>query len=260
MAHATRPGVGYGNRIGPARPGSAARAISATGRHSSLGRSQPVRAWRRHVPALPPRLRGPRNAFLADHLQLARWQQAARLVRPTGAPRVAAFEGYDPLRLRGLSGDSLSRFASGFAMTVRVRLIHAQVRRLLLESGQWQSNVWGAPINQCHLAGTNLLFSVGVLDGLTSLGYRFTPVERQALIHLWRYAGYLLGIENELLIAEESDGHQLLDMISAFEPHPDDDSRALVHALMLTSFGYVRSFRVGRMCRVTLCYGISRAL
>ena len=156
--------------------------------------------------------------------------------------------------------DGLSRFSEGFAMTVRVRLIHAQVRRLLLESGQWRSETWGAPINQCHMAGTNLMFSVGVLEGLTRLGYRFERVEREALVHLWRYAGYLLGVEHELLIADEFEGHRLLDLMFAFEPQPDDDSRALVDALMQTSFTYVRNFKAARWCSVNLCYGISRAL
>lgn len=156
--------------------------------------------------------------------------------------------------------DGLRRFSDGFAMTVRVRLIHSQVRRLLMGSRQWRSDAWGAPINQCHMAGTNLMFSVGVLDGLTRLGYRFKPVEREALIHLWRYAGYLLGVENDLLVADEFEGHRLLDMMFAFEPQPDDDSRALVNALMQTSFDYIRNFKMGRVCGVNLCYGISRAL
>lgn len=156
--------------------------------------------------------------------------------------------------------DGLSRYSEGFAMSVRVRLIHAQVRRLLIESGQWRSEEWGAPINQCHMAGTNLMFSVGVLDGLTRLGYRFEPAERDALMHLWRYAGYLLGIKPELLIANELEGQQLLELMFAFEPEPDDDSRALVNALMQTSFDYVRNFKLGRICSVNLCYGISRAL
>jgi hypothetical protein len=110
------------------------------------------------------------------------------------------------------------------------------------------------------MAGTNLMFSVGVLDGLTRLGYRFKRIEREALIHLWRYVGYLLGVEPELLIADEFEGHRLLDMIFAFEPQPDDDSRALVDALMQTSFDYIRNFRAGQMCSVNLCYGISRTL
>jgi hypothetical protein len=156
--------------------------------------------------------------------------------------------------------NGLDRFSDGFKMTVRVRLIHAQVRRLLRQSGQWRDEQWGAPINQCHMAGTNLLFSVGVLDGLTRIGYLFKPAEREALIHLWRYAGYLLGVENELLVAGEWEGHRLLDLIFTFEPKPDNDSRALVNALMQTSFEYVRSFKAARPCNMNLCYGISRVL
>ena len=110
------------------------------------------------------------------------------------------------------------------------------------------------------MAGTNVMFSVGVLDGLTRLGYHFERVEREALVHLWRYAGYLLGVDNELLIADEFEGHRLLDLMFAFEPQPDDDSRALVDALMQTSFTYVRNFKAGRLCSVNLCYGLSRAL
>lgn len=154
----------------------------------------------------------------------------------------------------------LGRFAEGFKMTVKVRLIHSQVRRLLRLSGQWREEAWGAPINQCHMAGTNLLFSVGVLDALSRIGYLFKPTEREALIHLWRYAGYLLGVENELLVAGEWEGHRLLDLMFTFEPKPDDDSRALVNALMQTSFEYVRGFKAARPCSMNVCYGISRAL
>jgi hypothetical protein len=154
----------------------------------------------------------------------------------------------------------LSRFSEGFAMTVRVRLIHSQVRKLLLESGHWRAELWGAPINQCHMAGTDLLFSVGVLDGLTRLGYRFKPIEREALVHLWRYAGYLIGVENELLVAGEWEGHRLLDMIFQFEPTPDDDSRALVDALMQTSFDLLRNVKWARWFGLNSCYGVSRAL
>ena len=156
--------------------------------------------------------------------------------------------------------EGLGRFSEGFKMTVKVRLIHAQVRRLLRQSTQWRDDLWGAPINQCHMAGTNLLFSVGVLDALARIGYLFKPTEREALVHLWRYAGYLLGVENELLVAGEWEGHRLLDLIFTLEPKPDEDSRTLVHALMQTSFDYLHGFKAARACSVKLCYGISRAL
>src|SRR5262249_45380639 len=67
--------------------------------------------------------------------------------------------------------DGLARYGEGFKLIVKVRLIHAQVRALLRESGAWEAAAWGTPIDQCHLAGTNLLFSLGALDGLKRLGY-----------------------------------------------------------------------------------------
>lgn len=156
--------------------------------------------------------------------------------------------------------DGLARGAEGFAMTVRVRLIHSQVRRLLLASGAWRGDAWGAPVNQCHMAATNLMFSIGVLDALSRIGHRFQTREREALVHLWRYAGYLLGVDEGLLVADEQASRRLLDLVFAFEPAPDDDSRALVDALMQTSYDYVRGFRLGRVCGVNLCYGMSRAM
>jgi hypothetical protein len=156
--------------------------------------------------------------------------------------------------------NALDRYSEGFRMIVKVRLIHSQVRLLLRQSGSWQDERWGAPINQCHMAGTNLLFSVGVLDALSRIGYLFKPAERDALIHLWRYAGYLLGVQDELLVAGEWEAHRLLDLTFTFEPQPDDDSRALVNALMQTSHDYLCGFRAVRRCSINLCYGISRAL
>src|SRR6185503_818140 len=97
-------------------------------------------------------------------------------------------------------------------------------------------------------------------DALTRIGYRFKPTEREALIHLWRYAGYLIGVENELLVAGEWEGHRLLDLIFTFEPKPDDDSRALVDALMQTSLDYLHRFRIAGRSNINVCYGISRAL
>lgn len=130
---------------------------------------------------------------------------------------------------------ALRRFGDGFRATVKVRLMHAQVRRLLWQSGRWDSGRWGEPINQAYLAATNLLFSVALLDGMRSFGLRFTQVEREALMQLWRYSGYLSGVAPELLCATESEARRLLDVVFALEGPPDEDSRALVSALMQVS-------------------------
>src|SRR5262245_58628158 len=54
-------------------------------------------------------------------------------------------------------------FGEGWQITLKVRLIHAQVRRMLLASSRWDHGAWGHPINQHDLAGTTLLFSAAMI-------------------------------------------------------------------------------------------------
>lgn len=151
----------------------------------------------------------------------------------------------------------LRRFADGFKSTVKVRLMHAQVRRLLWRSGRWDGDVWGTPINQVYLAGTNLALSAILLEGLQRFGFRFSTDEAEALLHLWRYSGYLSGIDTELLCSARADARWLGDLILSREGPPDADSRALIEALMTASYLPMLE-RFG--WRTEALYGISRAL
>ena len=129
---------------------------------------------------------------------------------------------------------ALQRRSAGFKITVKVRLMHAQVRRLLLRSGRWRAEAWGAPINQCYLAGTTLLFSGALIDGLRRCGFRFTRDESEALMALWRYSGYLLGVQPELLCSTEGEAARLSRLIMVVDRALDSDARMLVKALMET--------------------------
>lgn len=151
----------------------------------------------------------------------------------------------------------LRRFAEGFEITVKVRLMHAQVRRLLWRSGRWNGTEWGTPINQVYMAGTNLALSAVLLEGLERLGFRVSSDEADALLHLWRYSGYLSGVDPELLCSTRADARWLGDLIFAGEEPPDDDSRALVQALMESS--YLPRLE-GIRWREDIAYGVSRAL
>lgn len=120
----------------------------------------------------------------------------------------------------------------GWQLTLNVRLIHAQVRRMILRSGRWDEGAWGAPINQHDELGTSLLFSVIVLEGLRQLGMRVTAADSEAYVQLWRWSGWLMGIDLELLPATEAEGRRLGEMISATQGEPDEDSRRLTRALL----------------------------
>lgn len=80
----------------------------------------------------------------------------------------------------------------------KLRLIHAVARYYILNSSKW-SIEWGIPINQEDMAGTNLAFSYIIVKGLQKSGYMITEREKENFLALWRYIGYQLYIEDELL-------------------------------------------------------------
>lgn len=124
----------------------------------------------------------------------------------------------------------LERFAEGFKSSVRVRIMHAQVRAMLLQSGKWDP-AWGHPLNQADSMATILEFSSIYLFGLRALGFLFTKREREAIVHLWRYVGYLMGVDERILPTCEDDANRAMYLMSATIPPSDDDTRALGTAL-----------------------------
>lgn len=150
----------------------------------------------------------------------------------------------------------LHRGAEGFKMTVRVRLMHAQVRRLLRHSGRWNA-AWGEPVNQLYMAGTGITLSVVFLRTLRQLGILVSRDDAQALLALWRYSSHLMGVMPELQCSTEAEGWRIIEFMTGFEGAPDDDSRALMNAVMTAPYmpGLDRY-----AWRVPMAYDLSREL
>ena len=125
----------------------------------------------------------------------------------------------------------LGRFSDGFVTAVRVRIMHAIVRRSLSASPSWRADDWGAPINQSDMVGTVLEFSTAYIAGLTALGYALSRREREAVMHVWRYVGYLLGTRDDLLPASFAEALEITRVMNETEAGPDEDSRMLARAL-----------------------------
>lgn len=158
--------------------------------------------------------------------------------------------------------DGMRPGRAGFVATARVRLMHAQVRRLLQVSPKWDREAWGVPINQVDMSATVTLFSLVVIDGLRMLGVPFRDEEAEDLLHLWRWTGRVMGVRDELLPTGMQDARVLWDMIEATEGAPDSDSADLAHALLdsavsaaLTPEDAARAKRFG-----PVAYGLSRFL
>lgn len=125
----------------------------------------------------------------------------------------------------------MDRFSAGFKTTLRVRLVHSLVRRNLLNKPGWEADKWGLPINQIDMLATYLAFGPVSLLGSRLMG---VPVRRQqskSFMHLWRYIGWLMGVDEYWLAETEGDG--LRKLYHTFLTHrlPDDKIRQLGQAL-----------------------------
>ncbi|MGY0021116.1 oxygenase MpaB family protein [Streptomyces sp. YJ-C3] len=104
---------------------------------------------------------------------------------------------------------ALRRTGDGFRLTVHVRLMHALVNHQFEHNDRWDAGRWGLPVNRTDLAATLGLFNAVQLLGVRLLGVRVTRAESRALMHLWKYVGHLMGVDQDWLCDHESQQHRL---------------------------------------------------
>jgi hypothetical protein len=126
----------------------------------------------------------------------------------------------------------LRRDGLGFERTVRVRLIHAHVRRHLTGHPGWDTDLLGVPISQPYLAHTLAEFGCIAIDGMRVLGATYTRDELDDVYALWRYVGHLAGVTPALQPATEADQHAIRALYQLTRPPVDEDSKALVAGLL----------------------------
>jgi hypothetical protein len=126
----------------------------------------------------------------------------------------------------------LERYGEGYKSTLRVRLIHAMVRRHVRRLPDWRMEEWGLPINQTDMAATLLgAFNVPLL-GARVLGMPQTRRERDAATHLTRYVGWLMGVEEQWLPSDERSALQLLYQFSLSITNPDETSAMMARPMI----------------------------
>ena len=155
----------------------------------------------------------------------------------------------------------LDRDGDGLKLSVRVRIIHAQIRHLLLESDDWDSDAWGTPLSSAHMGYSITAFSARLLRHMRGLGAVFDSEERESFMAVWRYIGYLMGIPETILFHDEADALRVFRIGGMCEPPISLESIAMANSLM-ASAPYVAGIP-GHDARVKLtnyAYKISRAL
>jgi hypothetical protein len=173
----------------------------------------------------------------------------------------------------GLTGPA----GGGVAQVLKVRLIHATIRHLILRgtpahagghvearpvaggpaslqqalvSHGWDVTRQGLPCSQLELAYTLLTFSYVFLKGMRKLGLRLTQKEEEAYLHAWNVAGHVLGIRDELMahtMPEAAAMFKAIQSLARIHPAVPDVRPGLGRALIDT---------MGRAIRLPVIRGL----
>lgn len=134
---------------------------------------------------------------------------------------------------RAYAPGAMTRFGEGFAMTARVRMIHATVRHVLSRSAAWDWADWGIPINDFDAMDTQAgQFGVEVVDSLARSGVRLSDRERADLFALTRYVGHVIGVPEAILHTDEADARTKHELHGLLETPADDSCRRIVRGIV----------------------------
>lgn len=158
----------------------------------------------------------------------------------------------------------------GVAQVLKVRLIHATIRHLILRgtpqqtSGRiaplastgpgatlhealvshgWDVDRQGVPCNQTELAYTLLTFSYVFLKGLRTLRIPLSAQQEEAYLHAWNVVGHVLGIREELMAHSMDEAAAMFGALQAIghgEVSAPDVRPGLGRALMATMAQTIR--------------------
>ena len=91
--------------------------------------------------------------------------------------------------------DGLEPGGDGWKTTMRVRVMHVFVRRRLMSHPEWKMDDWGVPISQADALVTLMAGCIAPGYFLRIAGFRTSKDEILAMMHFWRYVGYLMGVQ-----------------------------------------------------------------
>eukprot|EP00466_Bigelowiella_natans_P020598 jgi/Bigna1/73545/fgenesh1_pg.24_\ len=136
----------------------------------------------------------------------------------------------------------------GWKSVTRVRFLHARVRRRMMQrdnSKRLPKNEEGlkekkksqeeVAINQEDMAVTLLAFSYNVIIGIAILkGSQLKEEDQAAYLHVWRYIGFLIGIDDQHNPCNKGMefARKRLESILMHVLHPDESSAKLVNQVL----------------------------
>ena len=172
---------------------------------------------------------------------VATLQNASTLIAKAFYASGRTMSGFGPRRVRQntrhfieiMLPGALDRQGDGWKLSVRIRLVHAQLRRLIRDQGNWDEEVFGTPLSAAHMALASANFSATTLRQAERLGAEMDEEMRRGYMHAWRYASSLIGTPEFFLFeGDEGETHELYRIATSCEPPPSDESVVIANALV----------------------------
>ncbi|WP_223291211.1 oxygenase MpaB family protein [Streptomyces avicenniae] len=91
------------------------------------------------------------------------------------------------------------------ANVTKVRLVHASVRQLHKQSGEWDYAKWGEPVSQKYTTGAACVFSTQILQAMENLGLAVSRDDAHGFICAWHFVGHYLGTPEKWLLPKNAD-------------------------------------------------------
>ncbi|KLP17002.1 Uncharacterized protein LW94_13265 [Fusarium fujikuroi] len=133
--------------------------------------------------------------------------------------------------------DAIKPGGKGYVSSVRVRLLHASVRRRLMQlehqnPGYFDMEKWGVPINDLHTIATISAYSAAIVYmALPRQGIYLSEQQTADYLALWRYVGYLLGTPVDWM-ATSQQAKAMLESIAVSEVAPSANSQILANNIL----------------------------
>lgn len=134
--------------------------------------------------------------------------------------------------------ESLQPGGDGFASSVRVRLLHAAVRRRIMKLAEQREDYfdvkeWGVPINDLDSIATIGTFSATLIwIALPRQGIYLRKREIEDYIALWRYIGYLVGCPTDPYFSTPTKAKAVMETLLMNEINPTDMSKLLANNII----------------------------
>ena len=124
------------------------------------------------------------------------------------------------------------RHGDGWKLSLRIRIVHARLRRLLSASEDWDKEAWGEPISASHLGYAISAFSARLLKHMKTRGAKYNSEEYDSFMTVWRYSGHIMGIPHTILSQDADKALKLWKIALICEPDSPTESIVMAHALI----------------------------